>query len=93
MSPPTLEVFSILVQRISLTVANAEVISELIKNIANDEEHREISGELLRGISPIVPDLFKNHIAEITSLLRDEESAGGTSLLFRLVCNATRFLL
>ncbi|KAG0057393.1 hypothetical protein BGZ83_010852 [Gryganskiella cystojenkinii] len=90
-SPPTLEVFSIIIQRIGLTIANYEVVSELIKNIANDEEHREISGELLRGIAPIVPDLFKDHVAEITSLLRDEESAGVSDSLQTLAEFAKQF--
>ncbi|KAG0223926.1 hypothetical protein BGX31_008277 [Mortierella sp. GBA43] len=90
-NPQVLEVFSILVQRISLTLVNSEVLSGLIKKIGEDEEHRLVSGELLRSISLIFPALFKDHLVEITSLLRDSDFAGASDSLYTLAEFAKQF--
>ncbi|KAF8947795.1 hypothetical protein BGZ47_007859 [Haplosporangium gracile] len=90
-SPSTLEIFSILIQRISLTLINSEVISELIQNIAGSDESRQISGELLRSISPIFPAIFIDHLAEITALLRDSTFVGASDALQTLAEFAKQF--
>ncbi|KAF8940722.1 hypothetical protein BGZ58_005050 [Dissophora ornata] len=90
-SPSTLEVLTILIQRISLTLVNSEILSELIKNIGESEEYREVSGELLRSISLIFPAIFKDHLVEITSLLRDPEFAGASDSLQTLAEFAKQF--
>ncbi|KAF9135883.1 hypothetical protein BGW39_010698 [Mortierella sp. 14UC] len=90
-SPATLEIFTILIQRISLTLINSEVVSELIKNIAGSDEHRQISGELLRSISPIFPAIFIDHLTEITSLLRDSTFVGSFDALQTLAEFAKQF--
>lgn len=86
-----MEIFSILIQRISLTLINSEVISELIKNIASSDENRQISGELLRSISPIFPAIFIDHLAEITALLHDSTFVGTTDALQTLAEFAKQF--
>ncbi|KAG0205383.1 hypothetical protein BGX28_003004 [Mortierella sp. GBA30] len=83
-SPPILEVFSILTQRISLALLNYEVVSQLIRNISESDEHRQASGELLRYVSLIFPAIFKDHLVDITSLLRDPEFAGVSDSLHTL---------
>ncbi|KAF9571866.1 hypothetical protein EC968_010594 [Mortierella alpina] len=83
-TPTTLEVFSILLERISLMLLNYEVISQLIRNVDESEEHRQASGELLRYISLIFPAIFKDHLVDITSLLRDPEFAGASDSLHTL---------
>ncbi|KAF9151558.1 hypothetical protein BG015_006528 [Linnemannia schmuckeri] len=90
-SPSTLEIFSILIQRISLTLINSEVTSELIQNIAGSDESRQISGELLRSISPIFPAIFIDHLAEITALLRDSTFIGASDALQTLAEFAKQF--
>ncbi|KAG0073323.1 hypothetical protein BGZ89_006616 [Linnemannia elongata] len=90
-SPPTLEIFTVLIQRISLTLINSEVISELIQNIAGSDENRQISGELLRSISPIFPAIFIDHLAEITALLRDSTFVGASDALQTLAEFAKQF--
>ncbi|CAO3563672.1 unnamed protein product [Mortierella alpina] len=83
-TPSNLEVFSILLERISLMLLNYEVVSQLIRNVDESEEHRQASGELLRYISLIFPAIFKDHLADITSLLRDTEFAGASDSLHTL---------
>ncbi|KAG0218346.1 hypothetical protein BGX33_007671 [Mortierella sp. NVP41] len=90
-SPPTFEVFSVLIQRISLTLINSEIVSELIQNIVGSDEHRQVSGELLRSISPIFPAIFVDHLAEITALLRDSTFAGASDALQTLAEFAKQF--
>ncbi|KAG0357479.1 hypothetical protein BGZ54_000324, partial [Gamsiella multidivaricata] len=90
-APPTLEVFSILIQRISLTLVNSEILSELIRNIRESDEFREVAGELLRSISLIIPAIFKDHLAEIVFLLRDPEFAGASDSLYTLSEFAKQF--
>ncbi|KAG0267491.1 hypothetical protein BG011_004525 [Mortierella polycephala] len=77
--------------RISLTPINSEVLSELIKNVGESDEHRQVSGELLRSISLIYPTIFKDHLAEITSLLRDPEFTGAADSLHTLAEFAKQF--
>lgn len=60
-----------------MTLTNSEVLSELIRNVADDGEYREVSGELLRALAPIVPNIFKAKLVEITSMFHDESFAGG----------------
>ncbi|KAF9990898.1 hypothetical protein BGZ75_008067 [Mortierella antarctica] len=83
-TPTTLEVFSILLERISLMLLNYEVVSQLIRNVDESEEHRQASGELLRYISLIFPAIFKDHLIDITALLRDPEFAGASDSLHTL---------
>ena len=83
--------FSVLVQRISLTLVNSEVVSELIRNISGSDEHRQISGELLRSISPIFPAIFIDHLGEITALLRDSTFVGVSDALRTLAEFAKQF--
>ncbi|KAF9276541.1 hypothetical protein BGZ68_009952 [Mortierella alpina] len=83
-TPATLEVFSILLERISLMLLNYEVVAQLIRNVNDSEEHRQASGELLRYISLIFPAIFKDHLVDITSLLRDPEFAGASDSLHTL---------
>ncbi|KAF9956691.1 hypothetical protein BGZ72_002577 [Mortierella alpina] len=83
-TPATLDVFSILMERISLMLLNYEVVSQLIRNVDDSEEHRQASGELLRYISLIFPAIFKDHLRDITSLLRDPEFAGASDSLHTL---------
>ncbi|KAF9551607.1 hypothetical protein EC957_006500 [Mortierella hygrophila] len=90
-SPPILEIFTILIQRISVTLINSEVISELIQNIAGSDENRQISGELLRSISPIFPAIFIDHLAEITALLRNSTFVGASDALQTLAEFAKQF--
>ncbi|KAF9906908.1 hypothetical protein EC991_011471 [Linnemannia zychae] len=90
-APATLEVFIVLIQRISLTLINSEIVSELIKNIARSDEHRQISGELLRSISPIFPAIFIDHLTEITGLLHDSTFAGASDALQTLAEFAKQF--
>ncbi|KAF8978961.1 hypothetical protein BGZ46_005971 [Entomortierella lignicola] len=90
-APQILDVFSILIQRISLTLVNSEVISELIKIVSESEEHRQVSGELLRSLSLIFPAIFKDHLGEILTLLRDPESAGASDSLQTLAEFAKQF--
>ncbi|KAG0301576.1 hypothetical protein BGZ97_002733 [Linnemannia gamsii] len=90
-SPSILEIFSVLIQRISLTLINSEVISELINNIAGSDEYRQISGELLRSISPIFPAIFNDHLSEITALLRDSTFVGASDALQTLAEFAKQF--
>ncbi|KAF9200333.1 hypothetical protein BGZ49_009462 [Haplosporangium sp. Z 27] len=90
-APQILDVFSILIQRISLTLVNSEVISELIKIVSESEEHRQVSGELLRSLSLIFPAIFKDHLDEILTLLRDPESAGASDSLQTLAEFAKQF--
>ncbi|KAF9183757.1 hypothetical protein BGZ51_003819 [Haplosporangium sp. Z 767] len=77
--------------RISLTPINSEVLSELIKNIGESDEQRQVSGELLRSISLIYPAIFKDHLGEITSLLRGPESTGAADSLHTLAEFAKQF--
>jgi sister-chromatid-cohesion protein PDS5 len=70
---------------------NSEILTELIKKIGEDEEHRVASGELLRSISLIFPAIFKDHLVEITSLLRDPEFAGASDSLYTLAEFAKQF--
>ena len=63
---------------------NYEVVSQLIRNVDDSEEHRQASGELLRYISLIFPAIFKDHLRDITSLLRDPEFAGASDSLHTL---------
>ncbi|KAG0006885.1 hypothetical protein BGZ65_002293 [Modicella reniformis] len=90
-SPQIFEVFSILIQRISLTLVNSEILSELIKSIGDDEEYRLVSGELLRSISLIFPAIFRDHLVEITSMLRDSEFPGASDSLYTLAEFAKQF--
>jgi sister-chromatid-cohesion protein PDS5 len=90
-SPSILEIFSVFIQRISLTLINSEVISELINNIAGSDEYRQISGELLRSISPIFPAIFNDHLSEITALLRDSTFVGASDALQTLAEFAKQF--
>ncbi|GJJ73906.1 sister chromatid cohesion protein PDS5 [Entomortierella parvispora] len=90
-APPALEVFTILIQRISLTIANSEILSELINNVADSEEYRGVSGELLRVISTVIPDIFKTNLVRITSLLHDKEFAGASDSLHTLAEFAKQF--
>ncbi|KAG0303829.1 hypothetical protein BGZ98_006232 [Dissophora globulifera] len=90
-APQILEVFSVLIQRISLTLVNSEVLSELIKNVGESEEHREASGDLLRSISLIFPAIFEKHLTEVTSLLRDPGFAGASDSLHTLADFAKQF--
>ncbi|KAI1314319.1 hypothetical protein EDD11_002303 [Mortierella claussenii] len=90
-APSTLETFSILIQRISLTLINSEVMKELIKNIGDSEKYRQDSAELLRSISLIFPAIFKDHLVEITSLLRNPDFAGATDSLQTLAEFAKHF--
>ncbi|KAG0281953.1 hypothetical protein BGZ95_000018 [Linnemannia exigua] len=90
-SPPTLEIFTVLIERISLTLINSEIVSELIKNIAESDEHRQISGELLRSISTIFPVIFIDHLTEITNLLCDSTFVGASDALQTLAEFAKQF--
>ncbi|KAG0379601.1 hypothetical protein BGX24_012558 [Mortierella sp. AD032] len=90
-SPPTQDVFNILIERSSLTLINSEVVSELIKNIAESDEHRQISGELLRSISTIFPVIFIDHLTEITNLLCDSTFIGASDALQTLAEFAKQF--
>ncbi|KAF9170234.1 hypothetical protein BGX20_009239 [Mortierella sp. AD010] len=90
-APQTLDVFSILLQRISLTLVNSEVLSELIRIVGESEEHRQDSGELLRSLSLIFPAIFKDHLDEILALLRDPSSAGASDSLQTLAEFAKQF--
>ncbi|KAF9941901.1 hypothetical protein BGZ67_003731 [Mortierella alpina] len=83
-TPTTLEVFSILLERISLMLLNYEVVSQLIRHVDESEEHRQASGELLRYISLIFPAIFKDHLIDITALLRDPEFTGASDSLHTL---------
>ncbi|KAF9110601.1 hypothetical protein BGX27_006126 [Mortierella sp. AM989] len=90
-APPALEVFSIIIQRISLTLVNSEVLSELINIVGESEERRQDSGELLRSLSLIFPAIFKDHLLEIITLLRDPNSAGASDSLQTLAEFAKQF--
>ncbi|KAF9349020.1 hypothetical protein BGX26_012632 [Mortierella sp. AD094] len=90
-APQALDVFSILLQRISLTLVNSEVLSELIRIVGESEEHRQDSGELLRSLSLIFPAIFKDHLDEILALLRDPGSAGASDSLQTLAEFAKQF--
>ncbi|KAF9996989.1 hypothetical protein BGZ79_009272 [Entomortierella chlamydospora] len=90
-APQALDVFSILLQRISLTLVNSEVLSELIRIVGESEEHRQDSGELLRSLSLIFPAIFKDHLDEILALLRDPNSAGASDSLQTLAEFAKQF--
>ncbi|KAG0238358.1 hypothetical protein BGW42_005591 [Actinomortierella wolfii] len=78
------ELFSILFQRASFILINKETITELIDNIASNDAAREISGELLRTISVVLPALFKDHLEPMVELLNDPESPGVADSLFTL---------
>ncbi|KAF9584188.1 hypothetical protein BGW38_007287 [Lunasporangiospora selenospora] len=81
MSPATVETFSILIQRISMTVINKEVITSLVRSIGQDSEYRQTSAELLKSIAFAFPAIFEDHLSEMMSLLHDRESAGVTESL------------
>ncbi|KAG0245223.1 hypothetical protein BGW41_002692 [Actinomortierella wolfii] len=78
------ELFSILLQRASFILINKETITGLIDNIANNDATRDISGELLRTISVVLPALFKDHLEPMVELLNDPESPGVADSLFTL---------
>ncbi|KAF9933605.1 hypothetical protein FBU30_005044 [Linnemannia zychae] len=90
-SPSILDIFTVLIRRISLTLVNSEIISELVQNIAGSDESRQISGELLRSISPIFPAIFTDHLKEITALLRDSSFIGTSDALQTLAEFAKQF--
>jgi len=74
------ELFSVIIQRICLTILNKEVVSELIRNLGGVAENRQESGELLRSISLVYPSIFEDHLGDMISLLRDREATGSTIL-------------
>ncbi|KAF9436847.1 hypothetical protein BGZ76_002770 [Entomortierella beljakovae] len=90
-APQTLEVFSIIIQRVSLTIVNSEVISELINIVGEGDANTKESGELLRSLSLIFPAIFKDHLVEITALLRDPNSTGASDSLRTLAEFAKQF--
>lgn len=82
-APAVVELFSVIIQRICLTVVNKEVVSELIRSLGGAAEHRQEAGELLRSISLIYPSIFEDHLGNMISLLRDRDATGGTTSRFR----------
>ncbi|KAG0089620.1 hypothetical protein BGZ92_004499 [Podila epicladia] len=90
-APAALELFSIIVQRISLTVINKEVVSELIRSLGGAAEHRQEAGELLRSISLIYPSIFEDHLGDMISLLRDHDATGASDTLHTLAGFAKQF--
>lgn len=86
-APATVELFSVIIQRICLTVLNKEVVSELIRNLGGATENRQESGELLRSISLVYPSIFEDHLGDMISLLRDREATGGTT---SRLCNGSK---
>ncbi|KAI9234165.1 MAG: armadillo-type protein [Podila humilis] len=90
-APATVELFSVIIQRICLTVLNKEVVSELIRNLGGVTENRQESGELLRSISLVYPSIFEDHLGEMISLLRDREATGASDTLHTLAGFAKQF--
>ncbi|KAF9907610.1 hypothetical protein BX616_000376, partial [Lobosporangium transversale] len=89
--PAAAEMFSILIQRITLILINSEILTELVKNIGESEEHGQASGELLRSISLIFPAIFKDHLVEIMALLHQRDFTGASDLLQTLAEFAKQF--
>ncbi|KAF9164922.1 hypothetical protein DFQ26_000858 [Actinomortierella ambigua] len=82
--PSASELFDLLLQRASFILINKETMTELIDNVANNDATRDVSGDLLRTISVVLPALFKDHLEPMVGLLNDPESSGVSDSLFTL---------
>ncbi|KAF9970143.1 hypothetical protein BGZ73_007253 [Actinomortierella ambigua] len=82
--PSASELFDLLLQRASFVLINKETMTELIDNVANHDATRDVSGDLLRTISVVLPALFKDHLEPMVALLNDPESSGVSDSLFTL---------
>ncbi|RIA91799.1 armadillo-type protein [Glomus cerebriforme] len=74
----SLETFSILIRRISLTIINRDLVPLLmnkIKSVDGEQQnaHSIIAHELFTGISSRFPAIFRSHFEKLTTLLKEED--------------------
>ncbi|CAG8738368.1 4211_t:CDS:10, partial [Dentiscutata erythropus] len=79
-TPPSLETFSILIRRISLTIINKDLIPFLITKIKSiDSEQRNensiVAHELFRDISSRFPAILRPHLDKLIRALKEEEDS------------------
>ncbi|CAB4432910.1 unnamed protein product [Rhizophagus irregularis] len=76
----SLETFSILIRRVSLTTINRDLVPLLMNKIKSvdgeqQNEHSIIAHELFTDISSRFPAIFRSHFEKLTTLLKEEDES------------------
>ncbi|CAG8667188.1 13334_t:CDS:10, partial [Cetraspora pellucida] len=79
-APPSLETFSILIRRISLTIINKDLIPFLVTKLKSthselQSENSIVAHELFKDISSRFPAILKPHIEQLIRALKEDEDS------------------
>ncbi|RIB07171.1 armadillo-type protein, partial [Gigaspora rosea] len=88
-APSSLETFSILIRRISLTIINKDLIPFLMTKIKSTDSELQsessiVAHEFFKDISSRFPAIFRPHLDKLIRALKEEDSLIGTITLITL---------